>query len=434
MERKADNVATTEKQSKKRFPWLYVPTLYFAEGLPFIIVTNASDVMYKNMGIPNELIGLASLLYWPWVVKPFWGPLVDLYSTKRNWILTTQFIMAAALLLLGAVMHLPSFFILSLVIFTIIAFTSATHDIATDGFYLLALPENQQAFYVGIRSTFYRLAMIFGSGVLVVLAGRIAANTGNVPLSWMKALFVAAAILGALFLFHSFYLPRPATDHRASKEQLQAGVPFLTAFKAYFNQEGILRIIAYIVLYRLGEAMLVKMAKLFLLDKAEAGGLALATETVGLVYNTVGVVCLVIGGIAGGWLVAKFGLRKCLWPMAFAINAPDLAYVYMAFVKPSLPTIYALVGFEQLGYGIGFAAFMIFLMHTAKGEFKTSHFAISTGLMALGVMIPQALSGYLQQALGYEKFFILVCLATIPGMITIFFLPLKDEKESVGQA
>jgi len=428
MQTKMENMIAADERGKKRIPWFYVPTLYFAEGLPYIIVTNVSDIMYKNMGISNELIGLASLLYWPWVVKPIWGPLVDLYSTKRRWVLVTQLIMAFALAALSAVTPLPSFFTLSLVIFTIIAFTSATHDIATDGFYLLALPEDKQAFYVGIRSTFYRLATIFGSGVLVVLAGRIATATGNIPLSWTKAMLVAAAIVGALFLFHNFYLPRPASDRRASKEQLQVGVPFLTAFKAYFKQEGILRIISYIVLYRLGEAMLVKMAKLFLLDQAEAGGLALSTETVGLVYNTVGVLCLVIGGIVGGWLVAKFGLRKCLWPMAFAINAPDLVYVYMAYLKPSLPVVYALVGFEQLGYGIGFAAFMVFLMYTAKGEFKTSHYAISTGLMALGMMIPQAISGYLQQALGYGKFFILVCLATIPGMLTIFFLPVKEEK------
>jgi len=432
MERKADNITTTKEQSKKRFPWLYVPTLYFAEGLPYIIVNTVSVIMYKKMGISNELIGLTSSLYLPWVIKPLWGPTVDIYSTKRNWILGTQLAMAIGLALVGAVMHMPAFFSLSLILLTIIAFTSATHDIATDGFYLLALPEDKQAFYVGIRSTFYRLAMIFGSGVLVVLAGRVEIKTGNIPLSWTTTLLVTAVIVGALFLFHSFYLPRPAADHRVSKEKMQAGVPFLTAFKAYFRQEGIIPIIAYISLYRFGEAMLVKMASPFLLDNAEAGGMALSTETVGWVYGTVGVLCLVVGGIVGGWLIAKFGLKKCLWPMAFAINAPDLVYVYMAYVKPALPVVYALVGFEQLGYGIGFAAFMVFLMYTAKGEFKTSHFAISTGIMALGMMIPGLLSGYLQQALGYGKFFILVCLATIPGMITIFFLPLKEEKTTAG--
>jgi len=428
MEKKAASRLTTEPAGKKRFPWLYVPTLYFTEGLPYIIVNSVSVIMYKKMGISNELIGLTSSLYLPWVVKPLWGPTVDLYSTKRNWILSTQLVMAIGLALVSAVMHLPAFFSFSLILLTLIAFTSATHDIATDGFYLLALPEEQQAFYVGIRSTFYRLAIIFGSGVLVVLAGRIEANTGNIPLSWTTTLLVTAAIIGALFLFHGFYLPQPAADHRASKEQVQAGVPFLTAFKSYFQQDGIIPILAYIVLYRFGEALMLKMASPFFLDKAEAGGMALSTETVGWVNGTVGILCLVIGGIIGGWLIAKFGLRKCLWPMAFAINAPDVGYVYMAYAKPSLPAVYALVGLEQLGYGIGFAAFMVFLMHTAKGEFKTSHYAISTGIMALGMMIPGLISGYLQHALGYEKFFILVCLATIPGMLTIFFLPVKEEK------
>jgi len=434
MERKTDYFTTTKEQSKKHFPWLYVPTLYFAEGLPYVIVNTVSVAMYKSMGVSNELIGLTSSLYLPWVVKPLWGPAVDLYSTKRSWILGTQLAMAIGLALIGAVMHLPAFFSLSLALLTIIAFMSATHDIATDGFYLLALPEEKQAFYVGIRSTFYRLAMIFGSGVLLVLAGRMEKNTGDIPWSWTMTMLVSAVIVGILFLFHSFYLPRPAGDHRVGKGQTQAGVPFLIAFKTYFQQEGIIPIIAYILLYRFGEAMMVKMALPFFRDKAEVGGLALSTETVGWVYGTVGILCLVVGGIIGGWLISKFGLKKCLWPMAIAINAPDLVYVYMAYVKPSLPIVYALVGFEQLGYGIGFAAFMVFLMHTAKGEFKTSHFAISTGIMALGMMIPGLISGYLQQALGYGKFFILVCLATIPGMITIFFLPLKDEKNVAGQA
>jgi MFS transporter, PAT family, beta-lactamase induction signal transducer AmpG len=433
MERKMEN-PTTDTRGKRRFPWLYVPTTYFAEGLPYIIVNTASVIMYKKMGVSNVLIGLTSFLYLPWVVKPLWGPTVDLFSTKRNWILATQLTMTIALALLGAVMHLPAFFGLSLVLLTVIAITSATHDIATDGFYMLALPEDKQAFYVGIRSTFYRLAMIFGSGVLVVLAGKIETKTDNIPLSWTTVMLVAAAILGGLFLFHSFYLPRPAADHRATRATAQHSAPFLEAFKAYFQQEGIIPIIAYVVLYRLGEAMLVKMASPFLLDKAEVGGLALSTETVGLVYGTIGVLSLVVGGIFGGWLIAKVGLRRSLWPMALAINLPDFVYVYMAYMKPTLPAIYALVGIEQLGYGIGFAAFMVFLMYTAKGEFKTSHFAISTGIMALGMMLPGLLSGYLQEALGYGKFFITVCLATIPGMITIFFLPLKDKKESVGQA
>lgn len=379
--------------------------------------------MYKKLDVPNTLIGLTSLLYLPWVLKPLWGPTVDLVGTKRNWILWTQIVMAIVLALVGTVLHLPAFFILSLALFVLIAFTSATHDIAVDGFYLLALPPEQQAFFVGIRATAYRLAMIFGTGVLVVIAGKLETRLENIPLSWTLVMLGSGAVMAVVFLYHSFALPRPASDRKAAKEGQQVSIPFLTVFKTYFQQQGIVPILAYIVLYRLGEAMLVKMSAPFLLDTRAAGGLALLTETVGYVYGTVGVLALVVGGILGGWLISKFGLRKCIWPMAFAINLPDLNYVYMAAASPSLQMVYVLVAIEQFGYGLGFSAFMVFLMYTARGEYKTSHFALSTGFMALGMMLPGLVSGYLQQALGYYHFFIAVCLLTIPGMLTIFALP-----------
>ncbi len=408
--------------AESRSPWLYVPTAYFAEGLPYVIVNTVSTVMYKNLGVPNTLIGLTSLLYLPWVLKPLWGPTVDLLGTKRNWILWTQVMMAVVLALVGTILHLPSFFVLSLVLFIIVAFTSATHDIAVDGFYLLALPPEKQAFFVGIRATAYRLAMIFGTGVLVVIAGKLATRMDNIPLSWTIVMVGSGLLMAGLFLYHSLALPRPAADHKAARAA-NTSVPFVTVFKTYFQQKGIIPILSYIVLYRLGEAMLVKMASPFLLDERSAGGLALTTETVGYVYGTAGVLSLVIGGILGGWLISKFGLRKCMWPMALAINVPDLNYVYMAAIEPSLQTVYLLVALEQFGYGLGFSAFMVFLMYTARGEYKTSHFALSTGFMALGMMLPGLTSGYLQNALGYHQFFIAVCLLTIPGMLTIFFLP-----------
>lgn len=419
----ANTSTQTDPQSSSRSPWLYVPTAYFAEGLPYVIVNTVSTVMYKNLGVPNTLIGLTSLLYLPWVLKPLWGPTVDLLGTKRNWILWMQITMAVLLALVGGILHLPTFFHLSLLLFVFVAFTSSTHDIAVDGFYLLALPPEKQAFFVGIRATAYRLAMIFGTGVLVVIAGRFETQTGNIPLSWTFILVGSGVLMAVIFLYHAFALPRPASDHKVSAAAREKSIPFLLVFKTYFQQRGIASILAYIVLYRLGEAMLVKMASPFLLDTREAGGLALATETVGYVYGTVGVLSLVIGGILGGWLISKFGLRKCMWPMALAINVPDLNYVYMATIEPTLETIYALVAVEQFGYGIGFSAFMVFLMYTARGEYKTSHFAISTGFMALGMMLPGLVSGYLQNALGYHQFFIAVCLLTIPGMLTIFFLP-----------
>ncbi len=394
-----------------------------------MIVNAVSVVMYKKMDVPNTLIGLTSLLYLPWVLKPLWGPTVDIFWTKRRWIVATQVLLAAQFALVGGVLHLPNFFELTLGLFILAAFTSATHDIAVDGFYMLALDDNQQAFYVGIRSTFYRAAMIAGSGGLVVLAGVLENRLASIPTSWMLAMIIAAAIFALLFLFHSFYLPRPPADTGANRLKSASpdfGASFLAAFKSYFQQPRIAPILAFIVLYRLGEAMLVKMAAPFLLDSKAAGGLALSTQTVGFVYGTVGVVSLVIGGVAGGWLISKFGLRKCIWPLAIALNAPDLAYVYLSFIEPTLPQIYGLVALEQFGYGVGFSAFLVFLMYTAKGPFKTSHYAISTGFMALGMMLPGLASGYLQSALGYQQFFIGVCLLTLPGMAAIFFIPLNE--------
>jgi PAT family beta-lactamase induction signal transducer AmpG len=414
-----------DTRGQKRQPWLYLPTAYFAEGLPYIIVNSASVIMYKKMDIPNSLIGLTSFLYLPWVIKMLWGPAVDLHATKRWWIIATQLAMALCFGFAALSMQMPMFFVLSLICFTLISFISATHDIAVDGFYMLALPEDKQAFFVGIRSTFYRLAMIFGSGVLVIIAGNIETSTGNIPLSWTVVLAIAGAIFLALFSFHHFYLPYPAADGK--REKKSDGAPFLKVFKAYFQQEKISAIIAFILLYRLGEAMLVKMASPFLLDEAAAGGLALSTQTVGSVYGTFGVMSLVAGGICGGVLISKFGLRKCIWPMAMALNAPDLAYVYLAALKPDLPFVYLLVCLEQFGYGVGFTAFMVYLMYTSKGEYKTSHFAISTGIMALGMMAPGLISGFVQEALGYLNFFVVVCLATLPGMAAIFFIPLEEK-------
>jgi PAT family beta-lactamase induction signal transducer AmpG len=413
-----------ESQTQSRSPWLYVPTAYFAEGLPFTLITSVvATVMYKTLGLPNTMIGLLTILGWPWVVKPFWGPLVDFVGTKRKWILATQLLMAVFLVVAGGVLHLPNFFILSFVIFLIVAVFSATHDIAVDGYYLLALPPDRQAFFVGVRATAYRVAMLIGSGVLVIIAGKIETQTGNVALGWTAVMMTSAAIMGAMFLYHSFVLPYPASDHKVIPQAGAAAFSLWKLLKSYFQQKGILAIVAYILLYRFGESMLTTMAPAFLLDKPTAGGAGISTETLGWVYGTGGVISLLVGGLLGGWLISKYGLRKCIWPMAFAINVPDLNYVYMAASAPSLLTIYILVAIEQFGYGLGFSAYMVFLMYTAKGEFKTSHFALATGLMALGRILPGMLSGYLQNALGYYHFFIAVCLLTIPGMLTIFFLP-----------
>ncbi len=419
-----------KNQATSLSPWAYIPTLYFAEGIPYIIINAVSVIFYKKLGIDNTQITFwTSLIGFPWILKMFWAPFVDIYSTKRRWLLTSQLIMFCCLSLLALSFHLPNFFSISLAILTLGAFISATYDIATDGFYMLALHPGEQAFFVGIRSLFYRLAILFSTGFLVFLAGSLEESTHNIPLSWTLVIGLAAIIFAILFVFHLVILPVPESNTRRSKTtiSINKNIPFLQVIRLYFIQPKIGMILAFILLYRFGEAMLVKIASLFLLDKLELGGLGLSTKEFGIVYGTFGVISLIMGGILGGLLIARFGLKKCLLPMALALNLPDIFYVYMAYAKPPLEFIYPLVSLEQFGYGLGFTAFTVYLMYICKGEYKTSHFAISTGLMALGLMLPGAISGAIQQSLGYPLFFVLVCLLTIPGMLTIFFIPLEGE-------
>ncbi|MBE9231391.1 MFS transporter [Cuspidothrix issatschenkoi LEGE 03284] len=412
-------------------PWVYIPTLYFAEGIPYMIINSVSVIFYKKLGVDNTQIAFwTSLISFPWILKMFWSPFVDIYSTKRKWLLTMQIIMFFCLSFLALSFYLPNFFFISLGILTIAAFVSATYDIATDGFYMLALHPEQQAVFVGIRSLFYRFAILFTTGFLVFLAGYLEESTNNIPLSWSIVIGIAAVIFAVLFAFHSFTLPTPEANNKNLETNPESNIdkiPFVKIIVAYFKQPKIAIILAFILLYRFGEAMLIKVASLFLLDKPELGGLGLSTQEFGLVYGTFGVISLICGGILGGLLIAKYGLKKCLLPMALALNLPNVFYIYMAYAKPALKFVYPLVSLEQFGYGVGFTAFTVYLMYVSKGEHKTSHFAISTGLMALGLMIPGAISGQIQQSLGYTLFFVLVCLATIPGMLTIFFIPLAED-------
>ncbi len=406
-----------------RSPWTFIPTLYFAEGVPYVIINIVSVIFYKKMGISNAEIAWTSFFYLPWIIKMFWAPLVDVYSTKRNWILYTQFAMVCCLGLVAVSFQLSNFFALSLITLTVGAFISATHDIATDGFYLLALDREEQAVFAGIRTFFYRAALIFGSGFLVVLAGKLEVELKNVSLSWTIAIGFSALIFVLLTIFHRFFLP--------VVEDLTASMPanensFRSIFTSYFSQEKIGPILAFILLYRFGEAMLSKISSPFLLDKKTVGGLELSTSDVGLAYGTLGIISLIVGGILGGLLVSRYGLKKSILPMALAIHLPNLFYVYMAYMQPSKEWVYLLVSLDQFGYGLGFTAFSVYLMYISSGEYQTSHFAISTGLMALGMMIPGLISGYLQQRVGYPVFFILVFLLTIPGLITLFFIPLED--------
>lgn len=417
--------------STSRNPWYFVPTLYFFEGLPYVLINTVSVILYKRMGLDNSDIAFwTSWLYLPWVIKMFWAPTVEVIGSKRSWILSMQLAMGLSLLVAGYSLNTEHFFLLSMLAFVAAAFISATYDIATDGLYMLALTEKQQAFFVGLRSGFYRLAMIFGSGLLVYLAGRGEVATGNIPATWMFILSFAGGLFVLAFLYHRFMLPYPSADIRGRAGKTDA-VSFREVVISYFRQEGIIATVAFILFYRLGEAMLLKMVSPFLLDVKAAGGLGLTTSEVGLVYGTVGVLCLVSGGILGGWLISKIGLRRCIWPLALIMNIPDLLFVYMAYTQPSAGLVYPLVAIEQFGYGMGFTVFTVYLMYTVDSRYKTSHYAISTGIMALGMMFPGMVSGAIQREVGYWMFFIIVCILTVPGMLTIPFILKHIEQENV---
>ncbi len=417
--------------SSSRNPWLFVPTLYFAEGLPYVLINTVSVILYKRMGVDNASIAFwTSWLYLPWFIKMFWAPTVEMSATKRSWIVSMQLAMGLSLFIAAYSINTPHFFLLSLLAFVAGAFISATNDIATDGFYMLALTEKEQAFFVGLRSGFYRLAMIFGSGLLVYLAGLMEVATGNVPISWMAVMAVAAGLFLLVSLYHRFVLPYPSTEIRSSAVAQAEAESFREIIEAYFRQEGIAATVAFILFYRLGEAMLLKMVSPFLLDSIDAGGLGLSTSQVGLVYGTIGVLSLVSGGILGGWLISKFGLRRCIWPMVLIMHLPDLFFVYMAYAQPSVGLVYPLVALEQFGYGLGFTVFTVYLMYTTDSRYKTSHYAISTGIMALGMMFPGMVSGAIQKSVGYGIFFTIVCIMTIPGILTIPFILKQAENKA----
>ena len=466
-ELRGDNGASAPKSH----PWAWVPSLYFAEGIPYFVVNVISVTLFKRLGMSNGDLALyTSLLYLPWVIKPLWSPVVDVFKSKRWWILVMQAIITVSFALLALSVS-PDVFGLSLVIFYVIAFASATHDIAADGFYMLALGEQEQSLFVGIRSTFYRISSVFGQGVIVVVAGLLEERMGSIPSAWKVTLLLCGAMFALLTLWHCRSLPKVernlAVGHDSDRKAVDTGTmdaeagtegakaadavameakaadempgPCVPAggksavhrggwgdmwrvWKTFFMKDGVWLALAFMLLYRLPEALSVKMLTPFLLDPPEAGGLGLSTAQSGLVYGTAGVIALTIGGILGGVYAARKGLLKSMWIMALSLALPCAVYLFLALVQPErMWIVYACVVLDQFGYGFGFTAYMLYMMKFAEGEFVTSHYAICTAFMALSMMIPGLFAGWMQEALGYVGFFIIVmicCLATV--FVTLF--------------
>jgi PAT family beta-lactamase induction signal transducer AmpG len=603
-----------QKNIKERSNWFWVPSLYFAEGIPYVLVMTLSVIFYKRMGVSNSDIALyTSWLYLPWVIKPLWSPIVDILKTKRFWIIIMQLFIGAGLAGVALTIPVPNFFKYTLAFFWLLAFSSATHDIAADGFYMLGLSSHDQAFYVGIRSTFYRMAMLTGQGLLVIFAGVIESRTGlpelnihvqtsiennvsptfdpenidiksdpesmyfltvkdinvglekidknqaeivlneieswntehgfyvaeenqeqtdknygwwhkeiaeplaaflkkkfnadpidskssttgniaytwfylssppepgekvilnfthdkgdpsislvksyrfefsdsnwNVPafaafqldpkleritsasftglsgdisFAWTMVFALIAVVFLGFFFYHRYILPRPAEDKPNLKEGENILLEFFRTFALFFKKKRIGVALLFLLVYRLGESQLVKLASPFLLDSREMNGLGLTTGDLGLIYGTFGMIFLSLGGILGGILASRQGLKYWIWWMIIAMNLPNLMYVFLSSYMPSsLWIVGASVAIEQFGYGFGFTAYMLYMIYISDGKHKTAHFAITTGFMALGMMIPGMMSGWLQEIIGYHNFFIWVMICTIPGFLIIPFL------------
>lgn len=400
-------------------PWSWIPSLYFAEGLPYVAVMTISLILYKQLGLSNaDITFYTSWLYLPWVIKPLWSPFIDIVKTKRWWITTMQLLIGAAFG--GIAFTIPSDFWLqgTLCFFWLMAFASATHDIAADGFYMLGLDQHDQAWFVGIRSTFYRFATIFGQGVLVMMAGNLQVVFRNsIAFSWSLMFYGVAGLFIALWLWHSCVLPHPSEDeentHVEGEVKTVSSNSILrdlkSTIKTFFQKEQVIAGILFMLFYRMPEGLLAKVSSLFLIDNVHNGGLGLSPQEYGLVQGTVGVIGLTLGGILGGMLAGKDGLRKWLWPMVCAITLPDLVYVYFAYDLPSNFLIVNIgVFIEQFGYGFGFTAYMLYLIYYSRGNYKTSHYALCTAFMALSMMIPGLFAGALQEAVGYKYFFLIV--------------------------
>ena len=408
-------------------------------------------MLFAKMGVPNDQLAFfTTLLYFPWFLKGLWGPFVDIIRTKRWWIVTMQALMTALCVLLTLTLPHPEaemmatkatsvgLFRWTLVFFIIAAFASATHDIAADGFYMLAHDTKSQAAFIGIRSTFYRIASVFSQGVLVYIAGQIENRTGDIPLSWQVTLGVTSVLMLCITLYHCFALPRPAEDQpRTSAEGEKAKGrevwrELADSFATFFTKPGVGLAIAFMLLYRLSEGFLVKLCQPFLVDSRATmlrdgqiigGGLELSTDTVGLLYGTIGVACLLLGGILGGIYISRHGLKKSLWLMASALTLPSFVYVYLSMAQPeSLWLIGSAISFENFGYGFGFTAYMMYMMHFSEGKYKTSHYAICTAFMALSMMIPGFIAGSLELAVGYSTFFWIANACSVTTFIITYFV------------
>lgn len=428
--------------SKKRTsPWAWIPSLYFAEGLPNIIVTGLSVVMYMQMGLTDTEVGLyTGWLQLPWVIKPLWSPFVDLYKTKRWWVLSMQLLISASLA--GIAFSIPTafWFQATMCLLFIIAFSSATHDISADGFYMLELDEHNQTKYVGLRNTFYRIAIIFVNGVLVSLVGVLQVIFRNqIKLSWALIFYGLAGIFIGLWLYHRHCLPKPKDDILTERKFGEVVQELKNMFFTFFNKFTVKEtvfVMLFLLLYRFPEALLNTMTKTFMLRPNSQGGLGLSPQEYGLANGTVGLIGLLLGGILGGILVSRDGMKKWLWPLVCAITLPDVVYIYLSYsLDSNLFVVSSCLFVEQFGYGLGFTVLTLYMLFYSQGKFRTSHYSICTGISYLGLMLPGMISGYLKDMFGYRMFFniVMACCAITFIVTAVLKIEPNFGKKSVDE-
>ena len=428
----------TKKNSRN--PWAWIPTLYFAEGLPNVIVTALSVVMYMQLGLTDAEVGLyTGWLALPWVIKPLWSPFIDLLKTKRWWVLTMQALLGAALA--GIAFSLPTAFCFqaTMCFFFLIAFCSATHDISADGFYMIELDEHNQTKFVGLRNTFYRLAIIFVNGFLVMLAGVLQVMFRNqIRFSWALIFYGLAGIFIGLWLYHSRLMPTPKEDVQTERTVGEVTHELKNMFRTFFTKFGVREtviVMLFLLFYRFPEALLNTMTKTFILRPNSQGGLGMSPQEYGLANGTVGLIGLLLGGIIGGILVSRDGMKKWLWPMVCAITLPDAVYIYLSYsLNSDIVMVSSCLFVEQFGYGLGFTVLTLYMLFYSQGKFKTSHYSICTGISYLGLMLPGMVSGYLKDILGYRHFFIVVMACCVITFLVTDYLKIdpnfgKKEKE-----
>jgi PAT family beta-lactamase induction signal transducer AmpG len=496
-------IERVQTDTGKPRPWLFVPVLYVMQAIPATVVREVATLLYKDLGIPNARIALwVSLLGLPWMLKLFWGPVVDLNLTRRRWVLSAQAVIIAALAGLAVVLHLPAFFPISLTILFLMAVASATHDIALDGLYLLALTKSQQAGFVGVQSACFRAGRLLCTGGLVFLAGVLQQTGASIVGSWTIVIVVVLGLYGSGSLYARLFLPRLATDVPAADissaencgnlfrtllvvlggvslygilagglrlsgnviglaawrldpaeirwnaGMLIAGAALLVpivagirrslrgtvmadTFVSFARQPRFGAVLAFVLFYRFGEAMVTLVAPLFMRDARAGGGMGLSVAEVGVINGVAGIGGIILGGIAGGTIISRYGLRRSFWPLVVCMHAPNLLYVWAAYIHPPTWTMYGVAFVDQFGYGFGFAGYSVYLMYVAQhGQYRTSHFAIATGLGSLCIALAGILSSVLQSVVSYRGFFVAVCVCTIPGMLTLLIIPLEESRDN----